>query len=33
MTGMYSFTTLLRVIAGANVDLGDWLCKILGICV
>jgi hypothetical protein len=24
--------TLLRVVAGANADLGDWLCQVLGIC-
>lgn len=29
---MLSLASLVRVTTGANADLGDWLCKVLGIC-
>jgi hypothetical protein len=29
---MYGIASLVRLAAGANADLGDWLCKVMGIC-
>lgn len=29
---MFSLASLVRLASGANADLGDWLCKVLGIC-
>lgn len=29
---MYDIGILMRVVSGSNADLGDWLCKVLGIC-
>lgn len=29
---MYGIASFVRLAAGANADLGDWLCKVMGIC-
>lgn len=29
---MYGIASFLRLTARANADLGDWLCKVMGIC-
>ncbi len=29
---LHSIGAFIRAITGANADLGDWLCKLLGIC-
>jgi hypothetical protein len=32
LISMYVVAALGRVVADQNADLGDWLCKTLGIC-
>lgn len=29
---MYGIASLVRLDTGANADLGDWMCKVMGIC-
>jgi hypothetical protein len=29
---VYGLASFVRLSNGANADLGDWLCKVLGIC-
>lgn len=32
LIGMNGFGGVIRLVSGSSQDLGDWLCKMLGIC-
>lgn len=32
LLNLFGFGAIIRTTTGANFDLGDWLCRMLGIC-